>query len=267
MELYINIIIGFCMFVIGTLFGSFFSLAIYRLPRHQDIIVKRSYCPTCKHNLNFWDLIPILSYIFSKGKCRYCKEKISIRYLLLELSNGIVFLLFFVIFGYSLILLFVCLIYAILFVLIGSYIMKQKMPEEEKLSLKSNNKKKGVYITEIVIAMILFTLLLVSSYVISRNYGKKSIATIARSEAISLAIKNAESAKATKYDLLQSYNINTEKNGINYSISVEVIPFSDIDYTYENIVKKINVSVKYNVEGNAYEYNITTLKGKVAYNE
>lgn len=263
MEIYINIIIGICMFVIGTLFGSFFSLATYRIPRHQDILVKRSYCPTCKHNLNFFDLIPILSYIFFKGKCRYCKEKISIRYLLLEVSNGIVFLLFFVIFGYNLILLCVCLIYAVLFVLIGSYIMKQKMTDEDKVKLKLNTKK-GVYITEILIAMILFTLLLTSSYVISRNYGKKSVATIARSTAVSLAVKNLEASKTTKYDLLQSYNLDTEESGINYNINVEVIPFSDIDSTYENIVKKINVSVKYNVDGNEYEYNITTLKGRVA---
>lgn len=262
MELYVNIIIGFCMFVIGTLFGSFFSLATYRLPRHQDIVVKRSYCPNCKHNLNFFDLIPILSYIFCKGKCRYCKEKISIRYLLLEVINGTLFLLFFLIFGYTLKLLLVCIIYAILFILIGSYIMKLKMTEEDKKELKLNTKK-GVYISEIVIAMILFTLLLTSSYVISRNYTKRSTTTIARSTAVSLAVKNAETAKSTKYDLLQSYKLEAEENGIKYSVDVEVIPFSDIDPTYENIAKKINVYVKYNVDGNAYEYNVTTLKGKV----
>ena len=92
MSIYIYVIIGFFMFVIGTLFGSFFSLATYRIPRHQDILIKRSYCPNCKHNLGFFDLIPILSYIIGKGKCRYCKEKISIRYPILELTNGIVFL-------------------------------------------------------------------------------------------------------------------------------------------------------------------------------
>ena len=97
MSIYIYVIIGFFMFVIGTLFGSFFSLATYRIPRHQDILIKRSYCPNCKHNLGFFDLIPILSYIIGKGKCRYCKEKISIRYPILELTNGIVFLIFFVI--------------------------------------------------------------------------------------------------------------------------------------------------------------------------
>ena len=92
MSIYIYVIIGFFMFVIGTLFGSFFSLATYRIPRHQDILIKRSYCPNCKHNLGFFDLIPILSYIIGKGKCRYCKEKISIRYPMIEGLNCILYL-------------------------------------------------------------------------------------------------------------------------------------------------------------------------------
>lgn len=81
-------------FIIGTLFGSFFTLAVYRIPLHQDITHERSYCPKCNHKLSFWDMIPILSYIFLGGKCRYCKEKIRIRYLLLEILTGMVFLLF-----------------------------------------------------------------------------------------------------------------------------------------------------------------------------
>ena len=266
MSIYIYVIIGFFMFVIGTLFGSFFSLATYRIPRHQDILIKRSYCPNCKHNLGFFDLIPILSYIIGKGKCRYCKEKISIRYPIFELTNGIVFLIFFVIFKLSINLVIVCISYAVIFVLIGAYVMKTKMTEEEKKELNKNTKK-GVYITEIVIAMIIFTLLLVSSFVISRNYGSKSIENIARSGAISVAIKNVESAKATDYESLTSYSLKVEENSISYDVNVEVIPFDEIDYTYEDIVKKINVSVKYNVEGNSYEYNLTGLKGKVMLNE
>ena len=81
-------------FLIGIMFGSFFSLAIYRIPLAEDIIKKRSFCPNCNHRLEFLDLIPILSYIFLKGKCRYCKEKIRIRYLLLEMFSGIVFLVY-----------------------------------------------------------------------------------------------------------------------------------------------------------------------------
>ena len=82
------------IFIIGTLFGSFFTLAIYRIPLKQDITHKRSYCPKCNHRLEFLDLIPVFSYIFLGGKCRYCKEKIRPRYLILECVSGIIFLLF-----------------------------------------------------------------------------------------------------------------------------------------------------------------------------
>ena len=89
-----NTIIYFFMFVIGIVFGSFYTLAVYRIPLKQDITHTRSYCPNCNHRLEFLDLIPVLSYIFLGGKCRYCKQKIRPRYLILELLSGISFLLF-----------------------------------------------------------------------------------------------------------------------------------------------------------------------------
>ena len=89
-----NTIFYILIFAIGTLFGSFFTLAVYRLPLHQDITHERSYCPKCNHKLSFLDMIPVLSYVFLGGKCRYCKNKIRIRYLLLEIFTGMVFLLF-----------------------------------------------------------------------------------------------------------------------------------------------------------------------------
>lgn len=89
----VNIICYFLIFCIGCLFGSFSTLAVYRLPLHQDITHKHSYCPNCNHKLSFLDLIPVLSYIFLGGKCRYCKTKIRIRYLILEVLTGITFLL------------------------------------------------------------------------------------------------------------------------------------------------------------------------------
>ena len=82
------------IFCIGTLFGSFFTLAVYRIPLRQDITHTRSYCPNCNHKLGFLDMIPILSYVCLGGKCRYCKQKIRIRYLLLEVLSGVVFVLF-----------------------------------------------------------------------------------------------------------------------------------------------------------------------------
>ena len=81
------------IFIIGTLFGSFFTLAVYRIPRNQDIIYTHSYCPNCNHKLGFLELIPIISYIGLKGKCAHCGQKIRLRYLVLEVLSGLAFLL------------------------------------------------------------------------------------------------------------------------------------------------------------------------------
>lgn len=89
-----NIIFYLLIFIIGTLFGSFSTLAVYRLPLHQNVTHERSYCPHCNHKLSFFDMIPILSYIYLGGKCKYCHKKIRIRYLLLEILTGTIFLLF-----------------------------------------------------------------------------------------------------------------------------------------------------------------------------
>lgn len=92
MEIFFYLII----FMIGITFGSFYTLAVYRIPNGQDITHTHSYCPKCKHKLNILDLIPVFSYIFLGGKCRYCKEKIRPRYLILETISG----LFFVVVAY-----------------------------------------------------------------------------------------------------------------------------------------------------------------------
>lgn len=89
-----QIIIYLCFYIIGVVLGSFFTLAIYRIPLKQDITHTRSYCPKCNHNLGFWDLIPIISYLLLGGKCRYCHEKISKRYIIIEAISGLFYLLF-----------------------------------------------------------------------------------------------------------------------------------------------------------------------------
>ena len=90
----LNIIIYVFAFIIGTLLGSFTTLAVYRIPKKENILNKRSYCPNCNHKLGFWDMIPIFSYIFLRGKCRYCNDKVRIRYLILEVFSGIIYMLF-----------------------------------------------------------------------------------------------------------------------------------------------------------------------------
>ena len=88
-----DILLYILIFIMGTVFGSFFTLAIYRIPKRQDITHTHSYCPNCNHKLGFLDLIPVFSYIFLLGKCRYCKTKIRPRYLILEILSGFVFLI------------------------------------------------------------------------------------------------------------------------------------------------------------------------------
>lgn len=94
-----NIFFYIIIFAIGITFGSFYTLAVYRIPKGEDITHTHSYCPNCKHKLNFIDLIPVFSYIFLGGKCRYCKQKIRPRYLILETVSGLAFIVMAILLG------------------------------------------------------------------------------------------------------------------------------------------------------------------------
>ena len=85
MDIFLYIII----FIMGTVFGSFYTLAIYRIPNKLDITHTHSFCPNCHHKLGFFELIPVWSYIFLGGKCKECKQKIRPRYLIIEILSGI----------------------------------------------------------------------------------------------------------------------------------------------------------------------------------
>lgn len=76
----------------GLIFGSFASAVSYRLVS-QESLITRSKCPKCHHILNILDLVPLLSYIINKGKCRYCAQHISLRYPLIEISTAIMLIL------------------------------------------------------------------------------------------------------------------------------------------------------------------------------
>jgi leader peptidase (prepilin peptidase)/N-methyltransferase len=64
-------------------------VVIYRLPRGESVVLPPSHCPDCQHRLGTWDLIPVLSYLGLRGKCRYCQTKISVRYPLVELVTAL----------------------------------------------------------------------------------------------------------------------------------------------------------------------------------
>lgn len=85
--------------VLGCVIGSFLNVVIDRIPRQQSLVQPPSACPQCKQRLKIFDLIPIFSYLFLWGRCRYCKEKIPPRILLIEALSGLLFLAAWLYFG------------------------------------------------------------------------------------------------------------------------------------------------------------------------
>lgn len=93
--------ITFFIACFGLIIGSFLNVCIYRIPNEESIAFPPSHCGKCDNQLKSMDLVPILSYIFLRCKCRYCGEKISIQYPLVELFTSILFVLIYIKFGYS----------------------------------------------------------------------------------------------------------------------------------------------------------------------
>jgi leader peptidase (prepilin peptidase)/N-methyltransferase len=89
------------IFIIGICFGSFFNVCIHRIPRKKSIFSFVSYCPQCCHQIKWYDNIPIFSYFLLRGRCRSCGQKIPIRYLVVEVITGIIFLATYLKFKFS----------------------------------------------------------------------------------------------------------------------------------------------------------------------
>ena len=101
--------------MLGLVFGSFVTLAAHRLPQEEPVAATRSRCPSCRTPLGPAALVPLFSWLWQRGKCRYCQAKISARYPLTELSQAALFLAVYAVYGISplgvlLMLLSVCLL-------------------------------------------------------------------------------------------------------------------------------------------------------------
>ncbi|MDC0417565.1 prepilin peptidase [Candidatus Pelagibacter sp.] len=88
-------------FVIGSIAGSFYNVCIYRLPNDLDVVSKSSFCTSCKYKIPFYLNIPIISYILNFGKCKNCKNKISISYLVVEVLTASLFVYAYMLYGIS----------------------------------------------------------------------------------------------------------------------------------------------------------------------
>lgn len=109
-----TILLGILTFLYGISIGSFLNVCIYRMPLNESVVTGSSHCVKCNKKIKYYDLIPLLSYILLKGRCRFCDKKISIRYPIIELVNGILYLIVFSRFGLSMDLIFYSLLSSIL---------------------------------------------------------------------------------------------------------------------------------------------------------
>lgn len=125
-----KIVFTIFMWIIGSIFGSFFNVVGYRIPRNLSIVKPGSFCPKCNHSLKWYELIPILSYIIQGGKCRCCHERISIIYPIIEVTTAILFSTSYFVFGFSYELIIALVVASFLVIVIVSDINYLIIPDE-----------------------------------------------------------------------------------------------------------------------------------------
>lgn len=124
----INIVIYFWIFIIGLINGSFIYCYAYR--KAHNINKKRSVCDYCLHQLSVRDLFPLISYILNKGKCRYCGNKISIKYPISELLTAVIYVIVYHRFGWQLKTLHYLILFSLLLIISISDIENYLIPNE-----------------------------------------------------------------------------------------------------------------------------------------
>lgn len=125
MEIYFAVLSG----IAGLIIGSFLNVCIYRIPLGRSIAYPPSACAECGHKLSPLDLVPVFSYLFLKGKCRYCGKKISFIYPAVELLTGALFLLLYIRFSLSYAFLFYLITAALLIIASFVDIAHQEIPD------------------------------------------------------------------------------------------------------------------------------------------
>ena len=111
--------------IFGLVIGSFLNVCIYRIPRKESIAFGASHCTKCGNRINWYDLIPIISYLILRGQCRKCKDKISIQYPIIELINGLAYFGLYKIFGFDILFYISCIVFSILLVVVTIFILQK----------------------------------------------------------------------------------------------------------------------------------------------
>lgn len=113
----LTVLIYIIILLYGIVIGSFVNVCIYRIPLKEDIVKERSHCMSCGHILQWYELIPLVSYVVQKGKCRECGTKLSVQYPLIEGLNGVLYVVVAVINGLNVDSLLYCLLISALITL------------------------------------------------------------------------------------------------------------------------------------------------------
>lgn len=116
-EIYLFILMFIVVFVYGIVIGSFLNVLIYRIPLKENIATNRSHCMKCGEQIKWYDLVPLVSYICLRGKCRHCGNRISVQYPIIEAINGCGYVLIFAVNGFSLLSILYSLVFSILVVI------------------------------------------------------------------------------------------------------------------------------------------------------
>ena len=126
---------GFIVFVYGLVIGSFINVLIYRVPRSESIAFPSSHCPKCGNSLKWYDNIPVVSFVILKGRCRYCGDRISAQYPLIELVNAFSYLLLYIRLNLSTEFIFLALLTSILLAIAVIDIKEQVIPDSLVISI------------------------------------------------------------------------------------------------------------------------------------
>lgn len=118
------------LFILGTVIGSFLNVCIHRMPKGDTVLYNPSSCPSCKNKLKLYDLVPVLSYVILKGRCRYCESKINPRYPFVELMTGLIFIVTYYSIGWNLILIKYLFIFSMLVIISFIDIKHQIIPNK-----------------------------------------------------------------------------------------------------------------------------------------
>jgi len=166
------------VFLFGLIFGSFFNVLIYRLPREMNIAKPRSFCPVCKHTIPWYHNIPVISYVFLKGRCHFCGAKISIRYPIVEILTGFLFFLNFIVFGLSLSFIINIIFTSIFFILFFTDLEERILPDEltiggSILAIGLSFMRKDIFWLESIIGGLIGFLIFIGAYFLFLKTKKK----------------------------------------------------------------------------------------------